>query len=98
MSQYSPGDWVVFAKQKWSASPGPRARVISAATGGETYSYVVDKFWIVADRLENGLLQVKTRSGKEHLLAEHDARLRKPTLRERVLMRHKFPTRSLAEA
>ena len=30
MSQYSPGDWVVFAKQKWSASPGPRARWTSS--------------------------------------------------------------------
>ena len=91
MAQFAKGDWIVFAKQKWSTSPGPRARAVSAATGGDLYSYLVDKFWVVAERSSDGLLKLRTRSGKEHHITEDDPRLRPPNLRERLLMRHKFP-------
>ena len=45
-------DLVVYSKQKHSVSPGPRAREVDAAARGETYSYTVDKFWIIKQHLE----------------------------------------------
>lgn len=91
MSEYKRGDLIVYAKPKWSASPGRRAREIAPATSGDFYSYVVDKFWVVLARLESGKLHVRTRTGKEFLVAEDDMRLRRPKLLERVLLRKRFP-------
>lgn len=92
MAHYEPGDQVVYEKQKWSVSPGPRARDVAPATSGDLYSYVVDKFWVVLDRLEGGQLHIRTRTGKEFLVAEDDKHLRRPKLLERMLLRRRFPS------
>jgi hypothetical protein len=81
--QWKPGDLVVCARQKHSNSPGSRARHIDAAAGGETYSYVVDKFWIVQDIGADGQLVLLTRQGKQHTIHANDPRLRRVTLWER---------------
>ena len=91
MRRFNRGDWIVFAKQKWSTSPGPRARGVSAAPAGEIYSYVVDKFWVVEDRNDDGELRLRTRTGKEHLVDEADPRLRHATIIEKLFLRGKFP-------
>ena len=91
MARFSRGDVIVYAKQKWSASPGPRAQSVAASSAGELYSYVVRKFWVVVGYQQDGLLRVRTRRGKERLISEHDALVSRPSLIERVLMRHRFP-------
>ena len=57
-------DLVVYSKQKHSVSPGPRAREVDAATRGETYSYTVDKFWVIKQLIEDGQLLLITRFTK----------------------------------
>jgi hypothetical protein len=81
--KWEPLDLVVYSKQKHSASPGPRAREVDAASRGETYSYTVDKFWVVQQVLEDGNLRLITRTGKQHTIHPHDPNLRKATLWER---------------
>jgi len=92
---YRPGEVVVFMRQKYSQSPGPRARDVSPAETGESYTYVVDKYWLVAGMLDDGQLRVLTRTGKEHLINADDNRLRRPSLWERLFMRKKFPSTDL---
>lgn len=70
------GDWVVYRMHKYSTSPGPRAKEVSAAPRGETYSYVVDKFWVVNELLDDGRVQLVTRRGKQHTLPVGDPNLR----------------------
>ena len=60
----------VYSKQKHSVSPGPRAREVDAAARGETYSYTVDKFWIIKQHLEDGQLLLITRTGKQHAMTQ----------------------------
>jgi hypothetical protein len=40
--EFAVDDWVVYRKLKHSASPGPRARDVSAAPNGEGYSYLTE--------------------------------------------------------
>ena len=83
-------DLVVYSKQKHSVSPGPRARSVDAATRGETYSYTVDKFWIIKQLLEDGQLLLITRTGKHHTIHPNDPNLRKATLWERWIYRQRY--------
>ena len=91
MPEYNRGDVIVYAKQKWSASPEPHARAVSATASGDMYSYVVDKFWRVVGKEDEGVLRVRTRTGKEHWVAEGDRSLRRSNLFERILMRNRIP-------
>lgn len=84
------GDWVIYRKLKHSASPGPRAHEISPSSSGELYSYFVDKFWIVENVLPDGRLQLRTRTGKTHLINQSDPRLRRARLWERWFYKGRF--------
>ena len=86
------GDKVVFSKDKHSPSPGPRARDIAAAPKGDDYSYIVAKYWVVAEVNPDGTLLLRTRRGKEHRIAKSDPRLRHATLWERLRFRKRFPS------
>jgi hypothetical protein len=86
---FKPGDLVIYVKGKHSSSPGPRAKHVWPAPAGETYTYTVDKLWVVA-REEDGKLILRTRRGKEHLVAQDDPHLRKPSVWERVRYRGRF--------
>jgi len=86
------GDWAVYRKSKRSASPGRRAAHVMASTCGETYGYVVDKFWVVEATLPGGRLRLRTARGKIHLLDADDPNLRKPNLVQRLLWRERFRT------
>ncbi|GIW99258.1 MAG: hypothetical protein KatS3mg111_2591 [Pirellulaceae bacterium] len=85
------GDKMVFAKDKHSPSPGPRAREVVASPKGDDYSYIVEKYWTVVDVRPDGKLLLRTRRGKEHLVSRDDPRLRHATLWERWRYRHRFP-------
>ena len=87
---YAPGDWVVYRKQKRSASPGPRAESVRPASRGESYNYFVDKYWVVEQVLSEDKLRLRTRRGKEHIVPIHDPRLRKARWWERLMHRNRF--------
>src|SRR5271156_5579264 len=55
------GDRIVYRKTKFSPLPGARAHHITASDKGENYTYLVDKYWVVADVLDDGRLLAKTR-------------------------------------
>ena len=85
-----PGDWVVYRKQKYSTSPGPRAQQVAAAPQGETYAYVVNKFWVVKQLLDDSQVQLVTRTGKEHTVQLSDPNLRPARWWERWLYASRF--------
>ena len=95
-SKYRPGDLVVYRKQKLSAHPGPRAREVDPSPRGETYSYCVDKFWMVVDSLGDQVV-VTTRRGKRHLLDATNRRLRRAGWWEMLFYRHRFPETELRQ-
>lgn len=93
---YKPGDYVIYRVQKQSTHPGPRAVEVHPAAHGDTYSYLVDKFWIVADVRPDNRLLLKTRRGKEHLVEVGDPHLRRARTWERLIYAKRFP-KELAE-
>lgn len=95
--EWNRGDLAVYQMQKRSTSPGPRAKDVHPAGSGDTYSYIVDKYWVVADIRDDGSLVLRTRRGKEHVVSPDDFRLRKPRLLERWLLSHRFPRLDASE-
>jgi len=89
--QFRRGDPVIFTKTKFSVHPGPRAEDVTPASHGESYSYLVKKFWTVIDNTEDRLL-VQTRRGKRHWINLDDPALRPPTLWEQFKYRERFPS------
>lgn len=89
---FQPGDQVIYRMTKHSTQPGPRARDINPADKGDSYSYVVDKFWVVADVLDDGRLILRTRRGKEHCVPPTDPQLRRANWLAKVLHGSRFPT------
>lgn len=87
---YNPGDWVIYRRQKTSASPGRRAQRVIPAAHGDTYSYLVEKYWVVQEVLADGRLRLRTRRGKEHVVATDDRRLRRARWWERWLYQARF--------
>lgn len=92
MSQnhYQSGDWVVYRKSKVSSTPGPRAHDVHPTRGGDDYSYIVDKYWVVAQVLENDNLLLRTPGGKEHVISAEDPDLRPAGLLERWFKKQRF--------
>jgi hypothetical protein len=90
VKQLNPGDWVIYRKQKHSAAPGPRAKVVGAAPQGETYVYFVDKFWVVKQTLDDNRVLLVTRTGKEHTVSLADPKLRLARWWERWFYRQRF--------
>jgi hypothetical protein len=88
--QWKPGDWAVYRKSKQGANPGRRAAQVIASRKGETYRYVVDKFWIVDDVLSDGRIRLTTARGKVHVIDADDPNLRRPGLFQRFLWRERF--------
>lgn len=91
MAGFKVGDWVVYEKQKHGTCPGRRAKVVHPSEHGETYSYIVEKFWIVAKDCGDGTLELLTRRGKRHQVAIGDCHLRLANWWERFWHRQRFP-------
>ena len=92
MSAFQPGDIVVYAKEKHSTHPGPRARNVRPARRGEDYAYVVDKYWVVVSN-DGERLELRTPGGKIHRIAPEDPHLRLATWRERIWLRLRASSR-----
>ncbi len=88
---YKVGEWVIFTKMKVSESPGPRARDIDPSPRGDLYRYSVDKFWVVEERREDGMLVLRTRRGKRHVVDPTAPNLRPVRWWERIRYRDRFP-------
>ena len=91
---YRRGDYVVFAKDKRSTRPGPRAHDIHPAKRGEGYLYKVEKFWRIQDDEQDGKVTpvtLVTRRGRTHLVDVNDPRLHHASLWHHLRYRHKFP-------
>ncbi len=85
------GDKVVYAKDKYSISPGQRAQNVAASAKGDHYSYIVEKYWVIQEIQDNGWLLLKTRRGKEHLIATTDPSLRSASFWEKLFLKGRFP-------
>ncbi len=91
---FQPGDVVVYRKQKYSLHPGPHARDIHPAPQGDYYSYLVNKVWRVEAVQPDNRLVVRTRKGKQHVIAANDTNLRRLRWWERLFFWHRFPPRT----
>ena len=95
-TNWSPGDWAVYRKSKVSNAPGPRATNVHAAPKGDSYTYIVDKFWVVEELLPEGDLRLRTARGKTHVIRQNDPNLRRPSFVQRLVWRNRF--RRIAES
>lgn len=94
---FQPGDYVVYRKTKFSQRPGPRAVNVRPASKGDSYSYVVDKFWVVHHVAEDGTLTLKTPRGKSHTVGADDPLLRRANIYERWRYRDRFVSSAQAD-
>ena len=85
------GDPIIYRVQKVSPHPGLRARSVHPAQRGDTYCYMVDKFWTVGDVLRDGRIVAVTRTNKRRFLRPDDRNLRRAGLVERLRFRRRFP-------
>ena len=92
----SPGDYVVYRKTKFSRRPGPRAVNVRPATNGDSYNYVVDKFWVV-QRVDDGTVTLRTPRGKTHTVRSDDPLLRRANFWERWRYRDRFVSSAATE-
>jgi hypothetical protein len=90
LNQLRPGDWVVYRKQKHSTSPGPRAKKVAPAHKGESYAYVVEKFWVVKQLVGDNQVLLVTRSGKRHTVSLDNPNLRLARWWERWMYKDRF--------
>ena len=94
-TSFTPGDFVIYRKTKHSRQPGPRAENIHPSPNGDTYSYTVDKFWIVQEVQEDGTIIAATRRGKQVTLRSDDPMLHRANWFQRLLYRARFSLLSL---
>ena len=85
------GSQVIYRKPKYSCKPGPRAASITPSKYGDSYSYFVDKYWVVVERNQSGEIVVMTRGGKRLTLDANDPNLRPAGLLHRLLRGSRFP-------
>jgi hypothetical protein len=93
---FSPGDYVIYRKQKFSVHPGPHAKEIRPCPQGDSYSYEVDKFWVVVAVERTNKIIVCTRRGKRLAVDANDPALRRAGWLERFVFRRRFPTSNVA--
>lgn len=85
------GDLAVYCAIKHSCKPGVRAKNVSPAPRGETYTYRVDKYWVVDEVQNDGTVVLRTRRGKTRAISVSDPNLRRASLWEKFVIRHRFP-------
>jgi hypothetical protein len=87
---FRPGDRVVFFRTRHKSHPGRRARGVRPSAHGDDYSYYVEKFWVVADVLDDGRLLLQTPRGKQHEVDVDDPNLQHASWLDRLLHRQRF--------
>lgn len=94
---FKPGDLVIYKLPKQGPTPGPRASSIHPSRGGEDYSYVVGKYWMVAEVLPQNQLRLVTRRGKHRVVSADDPLLSKAGWWQRFRHRGRFPAPELLQ-
>ena len=89
---YQVGDWIIYRMTKHGVAPGRRAYHVSASQKGESYNYLVDKFWVVDTIDDQGNLHVRTPGGKTRILAADDRNIRRARWWHRWQWRQRFLT------
>lgn len=89
--RFRPGDVVVYRKQKQSVKPGLHAKDIQPEPHGDTYTYLVDKFWRVIAVNPDNTLVVSTRKGKKLTINGDDPNLRGTRWWDRLFFWKRFP-------
>ena len=84
------GEFVIFSKPKMSTHPSPRAKEIYPAQHGDTYSYIIEKFWKVVQVFDDDTIEIETRRGKRHRVNTNTPLLRKVGVWDRLLFRKRF--------
>ena len=84
------GDFIIYPKWKASTHPSPRAKHIYPAQHGDTYSYVIDKFWKVIEVFDDETIEIETRRGKRRRLNINMPVLRKAGFFSRLFFRDRF--------
>ncbi len=84
------GDFVVYQKEKISTHPSPRAENVFPSRHGDTYSYVIKKFWKVLRVFDDETIEVETRCGKRRTLVYGDHCMRKAGLWQRLFFKDRF--------
>jgi hypothetical protein len=84
------GEFVIVGKPKRSTHPSPQAKDVHPAQHGETYSYIIEKFWKVVRVFDDGTIEIETRGGKRHRLDTDNTLLRKAGFWDRLMFRHRF--------
>jgi hypothetical protein len=87
---FEPGDLVIYRRRKATTHPGPRAQDVEATAHGELYDYFVEKSWIVESVQADGMLLLRTRRGKTHVVEPSDPNLRHASLWDRLRYRKRF--------
>jgi hypothetical protein len=85
-AHYRPNDLVVYFKRKHSAHPGRRARDVRPCAHGDSYDYVVAKYWVVVACSERALV-VRTPGGKLHQIDPRDPALERAGPWQRLRLR-----------
>lgn len=88
---FQTGDLVIYTLPKQGPTPGPRARSVHPSRKGDDYSYLVDKFWMVAEVLPENKLRLVTRRGKSRVISADDPLLHKAGWWQRFRNRGRFP-------
>ena len=89
-SRFAVGDWVFYRKLEHSATPDPRARNISPALRGESYSYFIENLLIVQAVLADGRLRLRTYRGQSLLIDTADPNLRRVPWWKRWFYSYRF--------
>ncbi len=87
---WKPGDWVIYRMTKHGVAPGRRAHHVSASRKGESYNYLVDKFWVVERVEADGNLQIRTPGGKVRTISASDPNLRRARWWHRLQWGNRF--------
>jgi len=89
---WKPGDWIVYRMTKHGVAPGRRAHHVSATPKGESYNYLVDKFWVIDSVSPNGDLYVRTPGGKTRVISANDPNARRARWWHRLQWGARFRT------
>ncbi|MCA9047076.1 MAG: hypothetical protein KDA89_00010 [Planctomycetaceae bacterium] len=87
---FKPGDLVIYRKTKYSTHPGPRAENVHPAPNGDSYSYTVEKFWVVTEISADGSVVAVTPRGKTNRISADDPGLKRANWLQRLLHRSRF--------
>lgn len=90
-AMFKPGDRIVYRLSKHSSHPTPRAVAVWPEPKGESYTYEVEKYWIVAKVQSDGRIIAMTRRGKSRTIHHDDPALRRARWWERLFFSSRFP-------